>query len=342
MTPDLREAVYIGESADSVWRMAASDMQPGGIWKHQQSRGGKTREILHAQFAISDPRRRWVYSRHPVINPAAYLVEIIWILGGRNDSMPIDFFIPPYPSFAGKGTTYHGAYGHRLRKHFRIDQLERAYDALSSNPGTRQVVLQIWDPAADFPQRDGKPSAEDIPCNVSSLLKVRDGALEWTQIVRSNDIYRGVPVNFVQFTTLQEVLAGWLDLELGNYRHWSDSLHLYEENYETVSNIGSVGTTPEPTHSFALPKHKSETAIECLNTFLDWVVSASPSKSDLTRQIATLELPDAYQDTAYLMAADAAFRFYNHSEYALELCNKCRDHRLSFLWKRWCSRLKSQ
>lgn len=45
--------------------------------------------------------------------------------------------------------------------------------------------------------------------------------------MRSNDVHRGLPYNVVQFTTLQEVMAGWLGLEVGGYHHWSDSLHLY-------------------------------------------------------------------------------------------------------------------
>jgi thymidylate synthase len=41
--------------------------------------------------------------------------------------------------------------------------LERAYQALSKNPESRQVVLQIWDSTVDLPATDGKPSAEDVP-----------------------------------------------------------------------------------------------------------------------------------------------------------------------------------
>ena len=61
----------------------------------------------------------------------------------------------------------------------------------------------------------GNPSAEDIPCNLSSLLKIRKNQLEWMQINRSNDIYRGLPYNIVQFTTLQELMASWLGIEVG-------------------------------------------------------------------------------------------------------------------------------
>ena len=84
----------------------------------------------------------------------------------------------------------------------------------------------------DFPSDNGLPVADDIPCNICSMLKVRNGRLEWSQIMRSNDIFLGLPHNFVQFMTLQEVLAGWIGIEPGTYTHFADSLHLYEKNAE--------------------------------------------------------------------------------------------------------------
>ena len=62
------------------------------------------------------------------------------------------------------------------------------------------------------------------------MLKVRDGALEWTQILRSNDVFRGLPYNFVQFTMMQEIMAGWLNLRVGSYNQLSDSLHIYDSD----------------------------------------------------------------------------------------------------------------
>ena len=79
----------------------------------------------------------------------------------------------------------------------------------------------------DLPDLDGSPANEDIPCNVLAMLKVRDGALHWTQVMRSNDLFLGLPYNIVQFTMLQEVLAGWLGVRVGPYNVVIDSLHVY-------------------------------------------------------------------------------------------------------------------
>ena len=51
------------------------------------------------------------------------------------------------------------------------------------------MVIQIYDVETDFPVDNGQPRSNDIPCNICSLLKVREGKLEWSQIMRSNDMY---------------------------------------------------------------------------------------------------------------------------------------------------------
>lgn len=225
---------FIGKTADEVWCQAMSTLQSDDLCSFEQSRLGAMREILHANLYIENPRERWVVSRLPAINPAFAIAEVFWILAGSNDASFINFWNPSLPKFSGSGNVYHGAYGYRIINHFGVNQLERAYHALKNNPDSRQVVIQIWDVKSDLPNESGAPVSSDIPCNLFSMLKVRDGKLEWTQVMRSNDLYRGTPYNLVQFTTLQEILAGWLGLDVGGYYQISDSLHVYESEFTPV------------------------------------------------------------------------------------------------------------
>ncbi|MGH9905438.1 MAG: thymidylate synthase, partial [Pyrinomonadaceae bacterium] len=201
--------LFEGQTADEVWGNVAKAFR-SGEGTAQPSRAGQTREILHSAMSISDPIQRWITSRTPPINPAFAIAEAIWIISGRNDSAFLNYFNSQLPKYAGDGETYHGAYGYRLRHNLQIDQLDRAYQTLKGKPNSRQVVLQIWDGRIDLPTSSGVEASTDVPCNLMSILKVRNGKLEWMQIMRSNDVYRGLPYNIVQFTTLQEVLAGWL------------------------------------------------------------------------------------------------------------------------------------
>lgn len=219
--------VFEGGTADEVWRRAFADVP---TWRVQPSRAGPTREALRATFVIADPRQRWVTSRTPPISPAFAIAEVAWILAGDDR---LSYLLPwnaDHAKYVGDAPEVHGSYGARLRRARGMDQVLGAAAALRANPESRQVVLQIYDPAIDLPSPDGKPRSQDVPCNVTALLKVRDGRLEWTQILRSNDLHMGVPYNFVQFTTLQEVVAGLVGVEVGAYAHYADSLHVYERD----------------------------------------------------------------------------------------------------------------
>jgi thymidylate synthase len=183
-------------SADEAWLLSVAALKDQNHLPRQEGRGGATNELLHVAIDIHDSRQRWVVSRTPALSVAFSIVEVIGILNGRRDSGYLNYFNADLPKYAGTGPEYHGAYGFRLRKNVGFDQLLRASNALTANSEGRQVVLQIWDAKVDFPSDDGKPVAEDIPCNICSMLKVRNGKLEWSQIMRSNDVFRGLPCNW--------------------------------------------------------------------------------------------------------------------------------------------------
>lgn len=328
--------LFEGRTANEAWSEAAAAFLVEGQAQEQASRAGSTREILHAAFTIHDPLARWVLARRPAINPAFAIVETIWILAGREDSALPNHWNPKLPKYTGSGERYHGAYGHRLRRRFGFDQLERAYLALKNNPDSRQVVLQIWKPNIDLPDEKGRPAARDVPCNVLSMLKVRDGKLEWTQVMRSNDLFRGVPYNFVQFTVLQEVLAGWLSVEVGSYNHFSDSLHLYEEDFKSLENIDeSIDSLPNA-DSLSLPKKDSDIAFAELERQLDTITNDRLAEGRM-RELLDNSLPESFKNLLVIAAADSALR-RGWSCLAQEAAANCTNGPLLQAWDRWALR----
>jgi thymidylate synthase len=297
---------FEGSTADELWLNIASAFRTGGV--EQPSRAGLTREILHATLTIRDPRQRWVVSRMPAINPGFALAEVIWILSGANDAAFLNAFNSQLPRYAGRCAKYHGAYGHRLRRAFGIDQLARAWRALHASPESRQVVLQIWDTLSDFPRASGKPASPDVPCNVVSMLKVRQGALELTEVVRSNDVFRGLPYNIVQFTVLQEVLAGWLGLSVGAYHQVSDSLHVYESDLEHVRTAVPLGTLAPNTDNLAISRAASARAIRRLAEFVRALARRDMSSARALSALDAMRLPPGYRNIGAVVAAEAARR----------------------------------
>lgn len=330
---------FRGSTADEVWRQAYMALTgTSARSKPQASRAGDTLELLHAAFEISDPRQRWVVSRHPAINPAFAIAETLWILAGSNDANVLNYWFPSLPEFQGEGPVYSGAYGYRLRKHFGIDQIRRACEALAANPASRQVVLQLWDSRSDLPHADGAPRSADVPCNVVSLLKVRDGRLEWTQIMRSNDIHRGLPYNLVQFTVLQEVMAGWLGLEVGGYHHWSDSLHVYVHDRTRFSSK-KVTRLESNTDSLAIANARGEALIADLYRRMVELTTDEVGESQLAGLISIPDAPVGYQNLFCVLGAESARR-RGRPDQAEAVMASCSNPQLQQVWSAWWARTR--
>ena len=330
---------FEGQTADHVWQQVVEAFRAGDDVLVQPGRGGATKEILRAAITVNDPRQRWVTSRQPPLNIAFALADVVWIMTGRNDLAFLEAWNSKLAKFVGKSPQLHGAYGHRLRHRLGLDQLTRAYQALSDNPNSRQVVLQIWDSSVDLPNPDGSPIDPDIPCNVLSfLLKVRGGKFEWLQILRSNDLFLGVPHNFVQFTCLQEVMAGWLGVECGAYHQVSDSLHLYEHDEESVFGSVPLPELPTNTDSLAMPKEASEAAFEELGRRIEDMIAPDLERNHLERIAVWDESPEAFKNMLAVLAGEAARR-HGWADSADSLMAACTNPLYSELWRRWLDRV---
>ena len=265
------------------------------------------------------------------------IVEVIGIVAGRQDSAYLNFFNPRLPKFAGSGLVYPGAYGYRLRNYFGMDQLERVCSALARNSYSRQAVLQIWDPNTDIPLADGSPTSSDVPCNVCSMLKLRNGKLFWTQIMRSNDLFRGSPYNFVQFTMLQELLAGWLGVTMGSYTQLSDSLHVYERDLENVASHVPVDA-PTSEDNLLLPKDVSDPIWSSLNRAVNELIAPGLKENDI-EDIAMDPGVPAVRNMLLIVAADSARR-RGYDQLAKDLSGRCTNPLLSLTSKRWHERTR--
>jgi thymidylate synthase len=321
-------------SADEAWRAAAQLLLESDDAALQSSRAGDTVELLHLVLHIEDPSQRWVTSRTPAINPAFALVEIFWIASGRQDAALPNYWNPALPRFCGTGEKYHGAYGYRLRQHFGVDQLDRIYSVLAASPDSRQCVLQIWDSAVDLPYIDGTPASPDIPCNVLALPKIRRGKLEWMQIIRSNDLFLGMPHNIVQFSALQEMLSGWLAVAPGGYHQLSDSLHVYSRDLEAVRSSVRTDPGPRSTDSFALDRRAWDEVMPDTMTRLELLTRENLSRSEFRTIAFSHDIPAAYNNAVLVAAADSARRRGWH-ELAEDCIGHCTNPALAHLWSRW-------
>ncbi|MEU6020684.1 thymidylate synthase [Micromonospora sp. NPDC047134] len=197
-----------------------------------------TTEVIGAHLCLTNPRRRLVdVAPARVINPAFAVAEALWILSGSDDPWIFDYN-DRLRIYADDGVL-RGAYGPRLRRwDGQIDQLDAVRQQLLRDRDSRRGVIQLYDPSRDH------RGYRDVPCTLGYRFFIRDGRLIMHTSMRSQDLWLGFPYDIFTTTLIHELMAGWLGVELGEYHHHVDSLHLYADNAEAAaaSLQGTEGT----------------------------------------------------------------------------------------------------
>lgn len=156
--------------------------------------------------------------------PYSCLGELCWYLAGSNRLDFISYYLPAYKKSADGGVIF-GGYGPRLLNwRGRINQISNVVDILKKKPDSRQAVIQLFD-AEDILERHA-----DVPCTCTLQFVLRDGRLHLFTSMRSNDVIWGMPHDFFCFTMLQEIVARSLGTNVGTYKHFVGSLHIYEKS----------------------------------------------------------------------------------------------------------------
>lgn len=179
-----------------------------------------------------EPMERVLFSPTRDANPFFHLIEALWMLAGRRDVATLAHYVRRMSDFSDDGISFHGAYGHRWRLHWTLDQLIAVVSLLKRQPQSRRAVIQIWDCQADvYPHEKIK----DIPCNLIVTPWIHNQLLDMTVFCRSNDaIWGAAGTNAVQFSVLQEYLAAKLGIGVGLLYQVSNNFHAYSEIFEKL------------------------------------------------------------------------------------------------------------
>ncbi len=186
---------------------------------------GTTTELRGVLLKLTNPRSRLSLTEEKGKVFSA-LGELAWYLAGSNDGKFIIYYITKYKKEMEDDGTIHGAYGPRLFGTQKTNQFENVFNLLREKSTSRQAVIQIFE-AGDLTKT---PKPKDVPCTCSLQFMTRNGFLDMVTVMRSNDVFLGLPHDVFSFTMLQEILARRLHCEPGVYSHFAGSLHLYDEN----------------------------------------------------------------------------------------------------------------
>ena len=200
---------------------------------------GSAREISGVLLRLTNPRAR--LSRTEKKGKVfSCLGELLWYLAKSRELSFIGYYIAQYRKESEDGMTVHGAYGPRLfafekNDGEKVDQIKNIIELLKRNRYSRRAVIQLFDATDIAVER------KEVPCTCTLQFMVRGKRLHMFVSMRSNDAYFGLPHDVFAFTMLQEIIARSLNLELGFYKHFVCSLHLYENNVKGAEQFLKEG-----------------------------------------------------------------------------------------------------
>lgn len=188
-----------------------------------------TKELNNFSFTLTDIRNNIINIRN--ISKSYLFGELLWYMTARNDIAFIQKFSGFWGRISDDGVTSNSAYGHILFKRHGFDQVHKIIELLIADPNSRRAVLNLNVPNANVIE------TKDEICTIALQMYIRDGKLNCTGIMRSNDIWLGTPYDVAFFTELQKYIAHRVGVEYGTYTHFVTSIHAYDRNLEDLKQV---------------------------------------------------------------------------------------------------------
>lgn len=185
-----------------------------------------TKELNNYSFTLTDLDNNVINIRN--ISKSYICGELLWYALGRNDVAFINKFAGLWGRISDDGVTSYSAYGDIVFKRHGFNQVEKIIQLLCADPESRRAVINFNVP------NDRVIETKDEICTIALQFLIRDGKLNCIGIMRSNDVWYGLPYDVIFFTELTKYIARRLNIPYGTYTHDVMSLHVYERNYDDI------------------------------------------------------------------------------------------------------------
>ncbi len=214
---------------------------------------GDAKELTGVLLEIKNPRARLSRTERRGLLFSC-VGEFLWYMSGSNDLEFISYYLKEYYENSDDGKTLYGAYGPRIFDKNGINQFQNIISLLKNNSDSRKAVIQLFD-AIDLVENH-----KDVPCTCSLQFLIRGRKLDLFTFMRSNDAYIGLPHDIFSFTMIQEIIANKLGVNLGVYKHFVGSLHLYNDRLDNAKQYIEEGWQ----ETTSMPKMPSEDSTEAI------------------------------------------------------------------------------
>ncbi|RLI62428.1 MAG: thymidylate synthase [Candidatus Thorarchaeota archaeon] len=123
-------------------------------------------------------------------------------------------------------------YGERLNAwgKERINQIRYVISKLNSSPVTRRAVATTWDPRKDT-------RTDEVPCLNHFVFMVREGRLDLSVMIRSNDMYGAWLANVYALAELLRHVSHETRIKSGTITTLSVNAHIYEHDWDRAATV---------------------------------------------------------------------------------------------------------
>lgn len=217
----------VGKSMNDIYRQLCGKISVQG----QEVAG--TKELLNSGFTLLDITDN-VATARTGYSLSYMLGELAWYFTGRDDVDFISKFSSFWKHISDDGVTNRSAYGAIVFNRYGFDQVAQVIDTLKRDPYSRRAVINF-----NVPNQERFETKDEI-CTIALVFELREGKLDCTGIMRSNDVWLGTPYDVVFFTELQKHIANELGVAYGKYTHFAVSLHAYMKDIDRVHEVWGV------------------------------------------------------------------------------------------------------
>lgn len=214
----------VGKSMNDIYRQLCGKISVQG----RDAAG--TRELLNSGFTLLDITDNIATARTGYSLPYM-LGGLAWYLTGRDDVESISKFPPFRGRIGDDGVTDRSTYGAIVSNRHGFDQVAQVIDTLKRDPYSRRAAIDF-----DVPDPERLEAKDGIRV-IALVFELREGKLDCTGIMRSDDVWLDTPYDVVLFTELQKHIANELGVAYGKYTHFAVSLHAYGKDVDRVREV---------------------------------------------------------------------------------------------------------
>lgn len=259
-----------------AYKKLAKDLLETGHTMETRNIRGNTKELCNYMLTINDLDEEYVSLKTGKTNLTYLAAELLWYWSARNDVEFIDKFAKLWSKLSDDGKTANSAYGYILQKKYGFNQIETIIDLLKKDPYSRRAVLNINVPNKNVYE------TKDEPCTICLDYQIRNGKLQCTCVMRSNDMNFGLRNDLGFFISLQKYIAKRLGIHAGDYNHFAMSIHVYDRDISFCKDV-AYGTMEAEKERLDIDR-----LLENREDLVNWVDNKFTSKEDFKEKLIEL------------------------------------------------------